>query len=251
MAGLSAVQKQRCLWAMEELQKNQISRLFSQPVDPVRDNCSTYFHVIVTPMDLGTVRRKLECGQYLSVEQWKADVDLIWTNTSLFNGPKSLLTVVAKQLQSAFREITACLSSDVEADWLAKFERLKSEFNGLVKVAPRVPLTTKVIRKAVSTRSSSATVPTKLPEKPAAQQQPTAQLVPGMTTEEVARLADEVNLIEEPDQVDQIIDLIRTMEPNHIQNTEDDDDWLELEMAALEPATLIELRILVTKLLGR
>jgi hypothetical protein len=72
-----------------------------------------------------------------------------------------------------------------------------------------------------------------------------------MTTEEVAKLADEVNLIEEPDQVDQIIDLIRMMEPNHIQNTEDNDDWLELEMAALEPATLIELRILVTRLLGR
>jgi hypothetical protein len=202
-------------------------------------------------MDLGTARRKLECGQYLSVEQWKADVDLIWTNTFAFNGTKSLLTVVAKQLQTAFREITACLSSDVEADWLAKFERLKSEFNALVKVAPRVPLTTKVIRKAVPTRSSSATIPAKPPEKAAAQpQQPAAQVVAGMTTEEVAKLADEVNLIEEPDQVDQIIDLIRTMEPNHMQNTEDD-DWLELEMAALEPATLIELRILVTRLLGR
>jgi hypothetical protein len=96
MAGLSAVRKQLFLRAMDELQKSHISRLLSQSVDPVRDNCPTYSHVIQTPMDLGTARGKLECAQYLSVEQRKADVELIWTNPFVFDGTKSLLTVIVK-----------------------------------------------------------------------------------------------------------------------------------------------------------
>jgi hypothetical protein len=137
MTPLSASQKQRCLSAMDELEKFHISRMFSQPVDPVRDNCPTYFRVIQAPMDLGTARRKLEGDQYSSVEQWKSDVDLIWANTITFNGPKSLLAVLARQLQAAFGDITACLSSEPGADWFAKYEKIKADMNALVKSAPK------------------------------------------------------------------------------------------------------------------
>jgi hypothetical protein len=151
MKPLSASQKQRCLSAMDELEKFHISRMFSQPVDPVRDNCPTYFRVIQTPMDLRTARRKLEGDEYSSVEQWKGDIDLIWTNTITFNGRKSLLAVLARQLQTAFGEVTACLSSEPSADWFAKYEKIKSDMNALVKSAPNGST-----RKAVPARPCSA-----------------------------------------------------------------------------------------------
>jgi hypothetical protein len=55
-----------------------------------------------------------------------------------------------------------------------------------------------------------------------------------------------VNLIEDSDQIDQILELIRTMEPNYPLN-----DEFELDVSNLEAATWLELRALVTKLLGR
>ena len=68
-------------------------------------------------MDLEAARKKLENDEYSTVEEWKSDIDLIWTNTFTFNGNKSLVTVLAKQLQTYFKEITSTLTSDPEADW--------------------------------------------------------------------------------------------------------------------------------------
>jgi hypothetical protein len=227
---------------MDELEAHFISRMFSHPVDPIRDSCPSYFDAIQTPMDLGTARRKLESGQYASIEHWRADVELVWANALAYNNSKSLLAVVARQLQSHFREITAFLSSDAEADWNAKFERLKGEFQGLVKTVPKAPLANRANRPPIATRSSPSPTPLRPPER-------FGRGGAGMTTEEIARLADEVNLIEDPGQVDQIIELIRTMEPNYLPG--DTEDELELEVSSLEAATLFELRALVTRLLGR
>jgi hypothetical protein len=231
---------------MDQLEKYHISRMFSRPVDPIRDSCPTYFQIIQSPMDLSTARQKLVSDQYTTVEQWRNDMDLIWNNTYIFNGAKSLLGVVAKQLQTHFREIVAFISSDVETDWTSKFEKLKAEVQGVVKGIPRAPLASRTARTAFTTRSNASQLPLRLPER-AAKGGP--DKAAGMTTEEIAKLANDVNLIEDSDQVDQILDLIRTMEPSYPLN--DDDDELELDVSNLEPATLLELRALVTKLLGR
>jgi hypothetical protein len=232
---------------MDELEKYHISQMFSHPVDPIGDNCPNYFDMIHNPMDLGTTRHKLESDQYSSVEQWRADVELVWTNALTYYGNKSLLSVLAKQLQSHFREITAFLSPDVEADWNAKFEKLKTELQGVVKTVPKAPLASRIGRPPSATRSSIAPAPMKAPERFGKGGGP--EKAPGMATEEITKLADDVNLVEQPDQVDQIIDLIRTMEPNFLPS--DTEDEIELEVSTLEPATLLELRVLVTRLLGR
>ena len=40
--------------------------LFSEPVDPVRDNCPEYAKIITQPMDLGTVMNKIYLDIYKS-----------------------------------------------------------------------------------------------------------------------------------------------------------------------------------------
>jgi hypothetical protein len=201
-------------------------------------------------MDISTARRKLESDQYTTIEQWKTDMDLIWTNTFVFNGQKSLLSVLARQCQTYFREITTPLSSDIDADWNSKFEKLKAEANALVKAAPRVSSASRLPRKAVPTRSSSMSQSVKSEEKPLkflAPVTPTTAIE--MSTEEIAKLAIDVNLIEDSDQVDEIIALIKRMEPEKGMNL--DDEEVELDVSRLEPATMSELRLLVTKFLGR
>jgi hypothetical protein len=236
---MAPAQKARCIAVMDQLQKFYITRMFLQPVDPVRDACPTYLTIVHNPMDLGTARRKLEEDQYGSVEQWKADVNLVWANTFQYNGQKSLLSAIAKHLQTVFGELTSTLSSDPNQDWNRKFDDLKAEANNIIKGVPKVR-ETRIPRKILPTRSLS-TQPEKIlkPIQPA----------PEMTTDEICRLADEVNLIEDPNQVDQIIELIQRMEPDH--RLMGDDDELELDVTKLKQATLFELRGLVTKLLGR
>jgi hypothetical protein len=246
---MNLAQKHRCLEAMNELHKYAISRLFSQPVDPVRDNCPDYFRLINSPMDLGTARHKLESGQYRTVEEWKNDIDLIWTNTFAFNGTKSLLSVLARQCQTHFREITANLSSDMESDWTSKFEKLKGEVNQLVKTPPKISLASRIPRRVVPTRSCSMMQSTAKSE-PIKLIGPIVFAVPTeMTAEEIAKLAVDVNLIEDSDAVDQIIALVAKMEPE--KELGDGDDEIELDVSKLDQSTLIELRMLVNKLLGR
>ena len=250
MIPLSPQQKARCLDAMDQIQKYHISRMFSQPVDPIRDNCPTYFDVIAKPMDLETARKKLENDQYSTVEEWKSDIDLIWTNTVTFNGNKSLVTVLAKQLQAHFKEITSTLSSDPEADWNAKFEKLKAEINAVIKAAPKITTLVKYPpRKPVPTRSMSVQLQKYMEkEKKPTQSKPEVQ---EMTTDDVRRLGEDIYLIEEDDEVDEIIELIRKMEPEFPLNPIDEDGEIELEIGKLKRETLSELRMLVNALLGR
>jgi hypothetical protein len=235
---LTPLQKRRCLQAMDDLDKFYISRLFSHPVDPARDNCPNYFDVIHSPMDLGTARSKLESDQYSTVDQWRADMELVWNNTLTFNGTKSLLADIAKQLQTHFREIAAFLSSDVEGDWAAKFEKLKGELQAIVRSSPKAAPPSRASRPPLTTRSSAP------PPPPA----PPPSAGGGvLSPHEISALSVEVNLIENPEEVDQILALIQSLEPSHAPPDEDG----ELDLAALQPATLLELRALVRKLLGR
>jgi hypothetical protein len=82
MTQLSAYQVSRCLQALDTLQTYRISTMFSQPIDPERDNVTTYLQIIRHPMDLGTVRKNLQSGQYQAIRQWKETINLTVFNLS-------------------------------------------------------------------------------------------------------------------------------------------------------------------------
>lgn len=136
---LSEYQKERCLKVMDTIQSRQISRMFLNPVNPVADSCPDYFIKIKHPMDLTTCRQKLENGQYENVEQWKNDMELIWNNALTYNGPSALISLLAKELQIFFKELTSNISSDLTSDWNSQFEKLKLELNQAIKSIPKVP----------------------------------------------------------------------------------------------------------------
>jgi len=190
---LGAYQRARCLAAMDDIQKLHIARAFGQPVDPVRDNCPTYETVVSRPMDLGTARRKLEDGEYATVEEWKSGLDLVWTNAMAFNGAKSTMTMIAKQLQASFNKISAAISSDPEADWGARYERLKADVNAVIMAAPNVLPLWNGQRRPPMTRSMSTAPPGDWVEKGGS-----GSLAPQeMTAADVRRIAEDVNLIED------------------------------------------------------
>ncbi|XP_064639042.1 BRCA2-interacting transcriptional repressor EMSY-like isoform X2 [Lineus longissimus] len=58
---------------------------FLRPVDP--NDAPGYYEIVKTPMDFSTIRRKLETGQYSTIEDFHHDMVLIRDNCYLYNPP--------------------------------------------------------------------------------------------------------------------------------------------------------------------
>ena len=96
-----------CLHVISELAKaryNHLTAPFAVPVDPVALNIPDYHSVIKKPMDLRTVKEKLEGGQYENAKEFEADMDLIFDNCRKYNAEPHPIRITVDQLQNVFRE---------------------------------------------------------------------------------------------------------------------------------------------------
>ena len=94
-----------CRSVLNELCKKQHSVFnwpFLDPVDPVALGIPDYFDIIKQPMDLGTIRKKLDNRQYATADQFEADVRLIFSNCYAYNSPDSDISQMARQLDEVF-----------------------------------------------------------------------------------------------------------------------------------------------------
>lgn len=74
----------------------------NQPVDPVKLGTPDYFSIINIPMDLGTVKDRLERKHYSSTPQFAADVRLKFSNAMNYNPPCNFVRMMAKNLNNIF-----------------------------------------------------------------------------------------------------------------------------------------------------
>lgn len=94
-----------CSAVLRELMKKTNSHLnwpFMIPVDPIALGIPDYFDVIKQPMDLGTIRKKIDTGMYGRPEQFESDVRLVFTNCYTYNPPESDVYKMAQQLEAIF-----------------------------------------------------------------------------------------------------------------------------------------------------
>lgn len=76
----------RCSPVLKKLMDAEYGWIFKQPVDPVELNLPDYFDVVKKPMDLGTVKKKLDNSVYRDVDEFIGDVRLVFDNAMLYNG---------------------------------------------------------------------------------------------------------------------------------------------------------------------
>ena len=74
-----------CSYVLQMLMKHKSAYLFNYPINPERDGVPNYFQVIKHPMDLSTVQEKYNRGDYKTAAEAHADINLIWSNSLLFN----------------------------------------------------------------------------------------------------------------------------------------------------------------------
>jgi hypothetical protein len=65
--------------------EDNIEMVFHQPVDIEGLGLKDYLTIISKPMDLGTVLKNLDDGQYLKVSNALDDIQLIWDNCKKYN----------------------------------------------------------------------------------------------------------------------------------------------------------------------
>ena len=71
---------------------------FLEAVDPVKYNILDYFDIISHPMDLGTIKKKLQHNCYATPQDFVADMTLIWENCIKYNGSDNMVSHCAREL---------------------------------------------------------------------------------------------------------------------------------------------------------
>lgn len=97
-------QKKHALMAIKAVKRLKDAKPFIQPVDTVALNIPFYYNYIKRPMDLSTIERKLNCNAYETPEQIMEDFDQMVKNSILFNGPTSVISQMARNIQAAFEK---------------------------------------------------------------------------------------------------------------------------------------------------
>lgn len=92
----------QCSRILNKLMTHPVGWVFNQPVDPVKLNIPDYFSIISEPMDLGTIKSKLESKSYSDTEEFAADVRLTFSNAMQYNPPHNEVHLMANELNSIF-----------------------------------------------------------------------------------------------------------------------------------------------------
>lgn len=98
---MAATIRQHLLVALERIACKDSYSVFAQPVDS--EAVPQYREVVEHPMDLGTMRRKVERDEYAQLDQVIADCELVWNNCYLFNEHESIFCKEARKCQREAR----------------------------------------------------------------------------------------------------------------------------------------------------
>lgn len=74
---------------------------FLEPVDYLGLGLHDYPLIITQPMDLSTARRKLIAGRYAKLDDFTADLHLIWSNCKTYNLEGSEIFLMAAKMETS------------------------------------------------------------------------------------------------------------------------------------------------------
>jgi hypothetical protein len=124
--------------AMCQLTKDLVDRVinrpdsepFHEPVRPIEDGCADYTDVIREPIDLGSIRQRLDDGYpgYVTLGDVAADVVLVFKNAMTYNGEKSQIYDNAAECLKDFEADLAQTVLDVCVKASIRKSLLYSEF---------------------------------------------------------------------------------------------------------------------------
>ncbi|XP_042027015.1 transcription factor GTE9-like isoform X2 [Salvia splendens] len=212
----------QCEGLLKKLMSQEFAWVFNTPVDVVKLNIPDYFNIIKTPMDLGTVKRKLNSGKYSDPIEFVDDVRLTLTNAKTYNPPGSDVHVLAESFSQFF-----------ETRWTA----IENKF--LVIASHSAPKKSRGIEETGITKTLAPSKKRKpSPRQHEVVQEPTKRK---LTSEDKHKLSMELEGFD-GDLPDTVIDLLRAHTSNRGDGGEDE---IEIDIDDLSDDTLFTLRKLL------
>ncbi|NXP40205.1 BRD2 protein, partial [Leiothrix lutea] len=92
---------------VKTLWKHQFAWPFYQPVDAIKLNLPDYHKIIKNPMDMGTIKKRLEHNYYWSASECMQDFNTMFTNCYIYNKPTDDIVLMAQALEKIFLQKVA------------------------------------------------------------------------------------------------------------------------------------------------
>ncbi|WOL03680.1 transcription factor GTE9 [Canna indica] len=209
----------QCETLLRRLMNQKHGWVFNTPVDVVKLKIPDYFQVIKHPMDLGTIKTRLESGSYYS-SPWDfvSDVRLTFTNAKTYNPPGNDVHIMADVMSRFF-----------ETGW----KPIERKLIAADAAAKREAVTPKPVLLPKKRKTPSVSRDTIFPEAK-----------PKMTIEEKQSLSKRLESL--GDMPLHIIDFLRRKSAAS-QTSEDE---IEIELEAMSDEVLFELKNLLDEYLG-
>lgn len=88
----------------DKIMSKRIAAPFSIPIDPDSPNNPGYSDFVKEPMDLQTIKTKIQSNSYNTVEEWDHDMRLVFKNAVDYNGLNTIYGVMADQLKRWYQK---------------------------------------------------------------------------------------------------------------------------------------------------
>ncbi|XP_039525016.1 bromodomain-containing protein 3b isoform X4 [Pimephales promelas] len=92
---------------VKTLWKHQFAWPFYTPVDAIKLNLPDYNKVIKNPMDMGTIKKRLENNYYWTAGECMQDFNTMFTNCYIYNKPTDDIVLMAQALEKIFLQKVA------------------------------------------------------------------------------------------------------------------------------------------------
>ncbi|KAM8787717.1 bromodomain testis-specific protein isoform 2-T2 [Rhynchonycteris naso] len=89
---------------LKALWKHSFSWPFQQPVNAVKLNLPDYYTIIKNPMDLSTIKKRLEHRYYVQASECIEDFNMMFSNCYLYNKPGDDIVLMAQALEKLFKQ---------------------------------------------------------------------------------------------------------------------------------------------------
>uniref|UniRef100_A0A4W5M1L7 Bromodomain containing 3b n=1 Tax=Hucho hucho TaxID=62062 RepID=A0A4W5M1L7_9TELE len=110
---------------VKTLWKHQFAWPFYTPVDAIKLCLADYHKVIKSPMDMGTIKKRLENNYYWSASECMQDFNTMFTNCYIYNKPTDDIVLMAQALEKIFLQKVAQMPQE-EVELLPPAPKVKA-----------------------------------------------------------------------------------------------------------------------------
>ncbi|KAL5715949.1 hypothetical protein ACHQM5_017699 [Ranunculus cassubicifolius] len=233
-----------CGALLSRLLKHKHGWVFKAPVDVEGLGLHDYYLIIKHPMDLGTVKTRLNANWYKTPREFAEDVRLTFYNAMTYNPKGQDVHIMAEQLSQIFEERWAVMESEYNLDsWFELYHDVNFSPAGVTK-APHVFSEGARTFERVDTPQPIQPKPRTYPlsrgtalKKPKAKDMNKRE----MTYDEKQKLSTQLQALP-PEKLDNIVEIIKRRNTSLLQH----DDEIEVDIDSVDTETLWELDRFVT-----